>query len=177
MSALDSIIATPRGQTERANCLSYWFPLVKDAGLPVPRTAIISGDAPNLIKLVEREVEPPGLDAFIQRIQLAAQVIPGPPWFLRTGQTSGKHGWNHNCNLGSLDQERVIDHVAGLVEYSICAGLFGLPYDIWVVREMIQTTPLFICECYWASWQSEPQELAVGIGASISCRTKRAHGG
>lgn len=124
------------------NCLSRWFPLIERAGLPIPKTAIVRTSV-DLIRLLDGE-RPEGFDGLLAEIETAAATIPGPPWFLRTGQTSGKHDWKHNCFLESL--AALPRRLYGLVEFSECADVFGLPYDVFAVRELISTRPLFLCE-------------------------------
>lgn len=124
--------------TQDITCLSYWFPLIQAAGLPVPRTEIVETDC-ELLRLVDG-VNPDGYREFLKMLELAAMRI-GYPCFLRTGQTSNKHQWQDSCHL--LQERDLGRHVFNLVEFSAICDFMGLPSNVWVVREMISTTPAF----------------------------------
>ena len=121
--------------TEERNCLSYWFPLIRDAGLPVPRTEVFRTSC-QLLELLDGNT-PLGCEEFDEGLLAIADKI-GYPCFLRTGHTSNKHDWRRTCYV-----ERPKDlnqHVFNLVEFSACQDLST---DVWVVRELIPTTPAF----------------------------------
>lgn len=125
------------------NSMSYWFPPIHAAGLPVPRTEMfrIGGGLTDLLDggLVH------GFEHLVNELSRSAMRI-GYPVFLRTGHTSGKHSWKNTCFV-----ERPADlgqHVVNLVEQSALADLMGLPTEVWVVRELLPTLPLFHCRAY-----------------------------
>lgn len=120
--------------------LSYWFPLIEAAGLPVPKTRIIHLENDDLVRAFDGE-EPTCLPGLIAQIRDAAAEVGGAPFFLRTDFTSGKHDWEQTCFVD--DVEKVGSHVIELAEYSHLVDLMGLPTDTWVVREMLNTRPLF----------------------------------
>lgn len=130
------------------NCLSYWFPKIHEAGLPVPRTEIVTigHDASReLARCLEGgEMTMASLDA-VSKIEAAVKLM-GRPCFLRTGQTSGKHEWNRTCFIDHDADVR--SHILAIIEYSELAGLFGLPSDVWAVREMLPTQPIMVCDRY-----------------------------
>lgn len=127
-------------------CLSYWYPKIKNLpGIQTPLTEIVSGPEAVLAKCIYGEHLTPkdvdAFDVFMISLRHAAKAV-GYPAFLRTGHTSDKHGWRNTCFL-----ERESDlkaHVMELVEFSECCDIRGLPYDVWVVREMLPTIPLFV---------------------------------
>ncbi len=121
------------------NCLSYWFPRIQAAGLPVPRTEIVTADC-ELLRLYDGTT-PEGYHTFFQSVWKAARRI-GYPCFLRTGHTSGKHDWKDTCYVQAM--EDLGRHIFNLVEFSECCDLMGLPTDVWVIREMISTSPAFV---------------------------------
>lgn len=123
---------------KRITCLSYWFPLIQAAGLPVPRTEIVRTDC-ELLRLAGSET-PEGCTAFLAELYAAAERI-GYPCFLRTGQTSNKHEWRDSCHL--LKADNLEQHVYNLVVFSEICDCFGIPSNVWVVRELISTTPAF----------------------------------
>ncbi len=123
-------------------CLSYWFPKIKAAGAPVPKTTIIDfghEQSRELLKIFDVQ-SPPELVTLTALIRAAADEV-GYPCFLRTGQTSGKHGWKDNCFLA--DPLLIPQHIAGLVEFSEICDFMGLPFNVWVVRELLKTRLLF----------------------------------
>ncbi len=117
------------------NCLSWWFPKLQAADLPVPRTEIVR--SPELLDLLDG-VRPDGYDAFLSELSAAAGRI-GFPCFLRTGLTSGKHQWKDTCYVPSAGVLPM--RIAALVEFSELVDILGLPSTVWAVREMLPTTP------------------------------------
>ncbi len=120
------------------NDLAEWFPVLLGTGVRVPKTFIFKTDAP-LISLFDGE-HVAGFDELVSEIAKACEEI-GYPAFLRSGQTSAKHDWENTCLLKSKGE--IEDHIAAIVEYGECASLIGLPYDTWVVREMLPVDPVF----------------------------------
>jgi len=129
-------------------CLSYWFPKIEAAGLPVPETRIVN--MPNeayedVFNIFDGKPMTGKAEPFFDEIKAAADII-GYPCFLRTGQTSAKHGWDETCFLESSEQ--VPQHMVAIVEYSEMTGLVGLPCDIWAVRKLLPVNPFAICPGY-----------------------------
>jgi hypothetical protein len=126
------------------NCISYWYPRLEEAGVLVPRTEIVRTDA-ELLDLLDGRT-PAGFEKLIEDLGWAARKVGGAPLFLRTGHTSGKHDWDRTCyvpDLGVLGW-----HITALVEASANADMFGLPTQVWAVRELLNTRPLFHCRAY-----------------------------
>lgn len=128
------------------NCLTTWFPVLAEAGLPVPKTAIVdAGD--NWHKMLGVADGPKQFPkehgeamAIVERvaegIRGQASFVGGYPLLLRTGHFSGKHNWNKTCFVP--DAESVTNHVCELVVMSEMYGSFGeLPWRYWAVREML----------------------------------------
>jgi len=128
---------------EDRNCLSWWFPKLLEAGLPVPKTRIVRIPTVSVYQdlcrpLDGKDFEGPAL-RWLAVLQLAAEEI-GYPCFLRTGLTSAKHEWRDTCHLPNA--ESLAKHVLTLIEYSECASLFGLDWNVWAVRELLPTRPV-----------------------------------
>jgi hypothetical protein len=119
------------------NDLAEWFPCLATTGVPVPRTVIVQTEL-DLLGVLDGET-PAGFDDFVAQLDAAGREVGGPPAFLRTGHTSGKHGWRRTCYV----QGAVARHVAALVEWSACAGLLGLPTSTWAVREFLNLDASF----------------------------------
>jgi hypothetical protein len=127
----------------KRNCLSYWLPKLEEAAIPTPRTIIVPCKI-NLFELIDG-TQPAGFQEFLSDLTAAADHI-GEPCFLRTGQTSGKHQWDNTCHLTNL--RHLARYVGNLVEYSELAGIMGLPYDVWVVRELLPVQPICTLKRY-----------------------------
>lgn len=128
---------------ESHNDLAYWFPRIEAAGLPVPKTRLVSTNV-DLMSLLDG-VEPEDFNVFEAYLRAAAEEI-GYPCFLRTGHTSGKHDWRDTCYVPNA--EALGRHIVALVEASALAGIMGLPTDTWAVRELIPNVPLFTLDDY-----------------------------
>jgi len=122
----------------KLNCLSYWYPKIEPV-VPTPKTVILRTDL-ELLRIYDFEEKKDEATMekwrlFLEEMKSAAKPF-GTPFFLRTGQGSGKHGWKDNCFV--QDVEKIGDHILSLVEWSECVDIFGLPSDVWVIREFLQ---------------------------------------
>lgn len=131
-------------QREDKTCLSYWFPKIEAAGIPVPKTEIITTEV-DLDLLLDNQM-PEGFSQFVAAIQSAGDRL-GYPCFLRTGHTSGKHDWLRTCYLDHPCPNNIGRHIVNLVEFSACADFFGLPTQVWAVRELLKTESTF--HAFW----------------------------
>lgn len=120
------------------NCLSYWFPKIRDCGVLVPRTEFLRTDV-ELIMLADG-ITPDGYGEFIEQLKNLSMTF-SEPFFLRSGQTSAKHDWENSCLV--RDRNKIERHVYQIFEFGECASLIGLDYDVWVIRELIKTRPAF----------------------------------
>lgn len=137
-------------------CLSYWFPRIEKAGLPVPLTHWTGIGREGWRNLMNSLDKPPRRNSDLEHghnalIWLADWIAEKGslvclPFFLRTGQTSGKHQWTDTCFVNTLDQKEIAKHIMAIVEYSEMADMIGLACDVWVVRQFIKTAP--ICLAY-----------------------------
>lgn len=133
---------------DNKTCMSYWFPKIEAAGLPVPKTMLLTlpDDMARDIWSVFDGDEPSGLaEPFFAEIARAAESV-GYPCFLRTGLTSGKHEWKRCCYL--TKPEDIKQHVVNLIEFSELCDMMGLPSDVWAVREFLPTMPVGVCPYY-----------------------------
>ncbi len=121
------------------NDLAYWFPRLQLAGVPVPRTTIVTTQLP-LLHLLDWNESPElplaAYKAFLDELDSAARDLGEYPVFLRTGHGSGKHEWRYTCHLRAAGD--LAAHVAALVEWSACADILGLPTSTWAVREFLR---------------------------------------
>jgi hypothetical protein len=120
--------------------LSYWFPLIKAAGIPVPRTEIVPY-AHSLAPLFDGE-QPKGWNDLRRSIIHAAERVSRTgPWFLRTDFGAAKHSWKKTCFVTDLSS--IGRHIAAIAEEHEMQFPFVPPCDNWVVREMLPTKPIF----------------------------------
>lgn len=150
----------------RSNCISYWFPRLKAAGLPVPETRIVQTEA-RLICLLDGE-DPPEAEEwerFQADIVRAADEEIGYPLFLRSGHYSGKHSWKRTCYVGVAEQ--LMGHIANIINDGECASFFGFPWDTWAVRELLSTRP--IGTAFWGEMPITREVRAFVDGGEIEC--------
>ncbi len=118
---------------EDKSSMLYWWPKVKDSGVPTPETEIIEIDMSHRDLFGILEYDEDSLlawKAYIPKIEEAIERV-GVPAFLRTDHTSGKHNWVETCYYDG--SRRIESHVFELVQYSEEA----LPIDAMVVRKYI----------------------------------------
>jgi hypothetical protein len=130
--------------------LSYWFPLIEAAGVPVPKTKIIAMPKEAQAVIWAAFDGKNGLDLsewknFQEQVRAIGSEF-GYPLFLRTDHTSGKHEWNRTCFLKSPDD--VAQHLFNIAEHSEICDFIGLPWDTWVVREYLPIIPYGSCPHY-----------------------------
>ena len=129
--------------------LSNWFPKIRDAGLPVPETRLLTmTDEAHLFlqSVVFGEPVPEhhrgAYSRFLQELGEAASEV-GFPCFLRTDYTSNKHDWKDACFVKTADDlDRQVSQIAF---FSALADFAGLPFRNWAVRELLPTIPYGIC--------------------------------
>lgn len=128
----------------KQNRLSYWFPILKDAGLPVPQTQIVDMSQAAQDEIWNafdgRPSSGVAFDDFIKHLTQVSESFQSP-FFLRADETSAKHYWNETCYVE--DNRKLASHVYQIAEFCACADMIGLPFDTWAIREFLPTTPSF----------------------------------
>jgi len=118
------------------NSLLYWYPKIKNLGVPTPKTEIV------LLNDDEKQAYYRGEDCFdlarLEReIKRAISENFSLPVFLRTDEFSNKHFWKRSCYLNSLQNLR--EHLFEIISGSRLADfLGGLPIEAIIVREYIE---------------------------------------
>lgn len=139
-----------RERREDKTALSFWFPQLLAADLPVPRTKTFKmpKEAQEVISggFDGKDGDGTALREFARH--LAAEVADlGSPFFLRTDHTSGKHDWSRTCFVANPD--KLTHHLFAIAEFSeICGGFGDMPWDTWVARELLPTEPFGVCPRY-----------------------------
>jgi len=129
--------------------LSYWFPKIQAAGLPVPKTEIIKSEDDEtqaFYELALDGVDPKGkMDSLVCRIRKAGEMM-GFPCFLRTDHTSAKHDWERTCYL--KESSDISNHMAYILNFWEMVNWMAPRCDVWVVREFLPTIPIGACPKY-----------------------------
>lgn len=134
------------------NALSFWFPFLQRAGLPVPRTRTFAMPEEAKAVIPDRFDGRRGKDGGKALTGFAAHIASevrrdfGFPFFLRTDHTSGKHEWSRTCYVGSAGD--LAAHMVVIAEYSEIVDMIGLPWETWVARELLPTAPIGTCPLY-----------------------------
>lgn len=139
---------------ENKTALSYWFPRLTYAGLPVPKTWILHmpKEAQACVWAAfdgkdGAEGEQKTFREFVADLKSRIDEA-GLPAFLRTDHTSGKHNWKRTCFVPSSDPKDIGSHIFAIAEFSEICDMIGLPWDTWVVREYLPIKPLGVCPGY-----------------------------
>jgi hypothetical protein len=122
------------------NSMLYWWPKIEKLKIPKPKSTIILLNDEEKEKYQELDEVGFLSDRLVQEVTKAADSF-GYPVFIRTDHYSGKHSWERTCFVPS--REEIKQHLFELGGDSLCAGLFGIPVNAFVVREYIQMDELF----------------------------------
>lgn len=121
------------------NSLMYWYPKIKDLGIPTPKTEIV--EMPGAYLKIHPEVGMDALKPYEDAIFAAAKKV-GYPLFLRNDQTACKHYWTETCYVKSEDV--LMKHICRLTEETSCLGFIGLPWEALVFREFVPLESYFV---------------------------------
>jgi len=118
-------------QTKSNSSMEYWFPIVSDLDIPMPKTefAIRRQDPCDWFGLLDGE---PVSTSEKKALKTCAKEL-GYPLFMRTDLCSGKHDYLHTCFIES--EKELISHLWRLVEDNACKDLY---FNSIVVREFIE---------------------------------------
>lgn len=113
----------------------YWWPKVKNLGIPVPRTECVHIGPQfrrDMLALFSGKLDhKPEWD---ERVEEGAAEI-GYPLFLRTDLCSFKHDWKRSCFVP--DEASLRGHISCVVEGNEIVDIMGLDYRGLVFREYI----------------------------------------
>jgi len=100
----------------------YWWPRVRDLGIPAPETEVLEFGPRSLASLVCPEGEEDVREArrVLEGVRRVARGF-GYPVFIRTDQASGKHEWENTCFVAS--EEALPRCLAGVIEFNEMADL------------------------------------------------------
>ena len=113
----------------------YWFPLIKAARLPVPRTEFVPvADYLDLIRLFDGD-EPHTWKDLCSRVDAAASII-GEPCFLRTDIGSAKHSGPKAYRFPGSNNLRM-QPLVNTIEDHECKHMFGPEASAFMLREFL----------------------------------------
>jgi len=114
------------------NSIFYWWPLVKDLGIPMPKTTLIPYDGD--LFLDSHSDSPPEFTELVAQVKAACEEY-GYPAFIRCGGLSAKHEWKNTCYLeGPSD---IPGHIFNLMEAVLMVMGMRLDFDGIAVREFL----------------------------------------
>lgn len=123
------------------NSMLWWWPRVKDCGVPMPETRIIEpgeGVLQELFYAIADGEQPPDDSAWFPLLEAAAEEV-GYPCFMRTDLRSGKHDFERTCFVPTAAELR--RHIFPLLEET--EDFMGSDPKALVVREYIEPAAAF----------------------------------
>ena len=121
--------------------LLYWYPKIKDLGIPIPKTKIIPLTDQEKKDYYEGDGDCFNLDRLTSKVRGVIEKQFSLPVFLRTDEYSGKHFWKKTCFLDDLDNLQ--EHLMEIIVGGKLADMMGLPIEAMVVREYIEMDSKF----------------------------------
>jgi len=122
-------------QHDKLNSMLYWYPKIAE-NVPTPKTLFIDVDQVKIFEAMDGKPDKEYIARVIQGVKNAVKLVGGPPAFLRTDQCAGKHEWDNTCYV--IDLEHVVGNICGVAEANECAGIMGLRYKAFAVREFLK---------------------------------------
>lgn len=119
------------------NSMFYWWPIVKDCGVPMPKTIMIRHEDAFKGKLSYDPIDgkpDPAFDEMLEGAKRAAAEI-GYPIFLRSDGTANKHDWKNSCYVEQENQLRA--HICNILEMTAMT-MFGLSFNGVAIREFLK---------------------------------------
>jgi hypothetical protein len=117
------------------NSMLYWYPKVYPLAV-TPKTEFVMVDTGKIYSLLMGMGEDTGVELELMEMNLlsAGRKI-GYPLFLRTDLASGKHSWRETCYVAT--EEHLVPHAYNVAEANEMAGIFGLDYRAFALREFL----------------------------------------
>ncbi len=125
------------------NSMCYWWPKIKDLGIPVPRTIEVKTSLnwpfQALLEMEKDKAEPSTQKEFRRLanalIEAATTINKDGPVFLRTDALSGKHAWKHSCFVSN--GIHIMNNLYRLLEEQELMTMGFIPVKSFFVREYI----------------------------------------
>lgn len=122
------------------NSMAYWWPIIKDLDIPMPKTIIIPLELSfqEMFGILDGDKESAeAWDNYDPVIEKAIKVV-GLPAFIRTDYSSNKHDWEESCYLSEVT--KLHQTIGNLAEFTLIADL---SLTAIVVREYIEMASKF----------------------------------
>ncbi|RJQ07565.1 MAG: hypothetical protein C4551_06570 [Bacillota bacterium] len=174
-----------RARDDRRNSMIYWWPRVKNLGIPVPRTEIVRLRPVTIDALsIHRYTRQPGDEPIaalcrwerahrrvcrvLSRLGNAAYSIArsGQPLFIRTDLSAAKHSYRETCYCDAVQYYPV--HIYALAEAMDTADIMGLPWRAIVFREYIPLAARFTA--FWGHLPIAPERRYFVRDGRVECR-------
>jgi len=147
------------------NSLLYWFPIIKDLPIPIPKTTWVKIPYGVFCEYMDLDTNKrPKIADYTEEIISKARGI-GYPIFLRTDQASGKHSWEKSCYVER--EEDLFKHVWEVVEFNFIADIFGLQCEALVFREYIPMASEFTA--FWGKLPISPERRYFIRDGKVEC--------
>ena len=113
------------------NTMFYWYPKIKDLDIPQPKTLSYQFTKRECKKIQEEKIP----KTFVEKVMPIADKI-GYPLFMRTDNSSCKHGWKKTCYVES--KESLPMHLFELLSTSAMQGWMSYNDNGLFFREFIE---------------------------------------
>lgn len=122
---------------DKRNSLLFWFPKIKNLGIPVPATKWVEFPGRLGREMLEEENDKAveEFQQYLQKITVVAKKI-GYPVFIRTDMASYKHGWKKAAFV--RNESDLFPHILETLEHNELVGMLGLNYGALVIREFLE---------------------------------------
>lgn len=152
------------------NSLFYWYPKIKDLDIPMPKTTMLPFPSPDTLGALffDNSEDKQLKEEYVAMVKDACRQM-GYPVFLRSDETSHKHGWDETCYL--TKEEDIPDHLYELIKFTEMV-MGGLDIHGFAIREFMHLDTKFnafhgkmpvatefrffirdgVCQCYHPYW-------------------------
>lgn len=124
------------------NSIFHWWPVIKDLGVPVPKTTLIpySGTALDFYD-ADKEEEHKEFIAFVDEVGEATDEY-GYPVFIRCGGLSDKLSWEESCYV--QEKEQLAENISTIMMAVLMVEGIKLEFDGIAVREFLNLESKFV---------------------------------
>jgi len=143
-----------------ASSMLIWYPKIKDLSIPQPKTEFIMLSKEELKKLYNEAVP----ESVTKKVKLVCDKM-GYPCFLRTDLASGKHSWKKSCFIDGKTE--VWEHIYEVATFNLCAGILGLEFVAFVVRDYIPMDSRFTA--FWGDMPVNPERRYFVDDGEVLC--------
>lgn len=119
------------------NSMFYWYPIIRELDIPQPLTRMYKFNFEEFSTIQSEE----GIPTSIYDNCLKFAEFVGFPLFMRTDNSSCKHGWESTCYVP--DKESLKKHIYDLLEYSMMQGWMSYVDRGLAFREFLKLNTKF----------------------------------